>query len=612
MNHLMYSLCLLLIPLQLVHSQDMKTDSTKTYYIEPVVITGTQSSLSRKLVPSSVSVVSSTDLQSSGKITILDALGEEVPGLYVAQRGIMGYGINTPAGAISIRGLGGSPDTQVLVMIDGVPQFMGLMGHPLPDSYLSEDASRVEVIRGPASVLYGTNAMGGVINIITKKAETKGLGMTGGISYGSFDTQEYNAGIGYRKEKFDLLITGDHDQTDGHRAYSSFKTSNGYINTGYEISNALNVRIMGSANKFYSYDPGPASAPKINNWYDVFRGSFSVSLNDNLSDVDGSLKLFSNYGEHKIYDGFHSLDRNLGTVFYQNIHFFGGNTSTIGLDYQHYGGSATGSSINYGKHYIDELGVYVLLEQLLFEKLMLNAGGRLQHSSTYGTELVPEIGASWLVTSSTTLKASVAKGFRSPTIRELYLFPAPNPNLKPERLWNYEIGILQSFAEHVSLELTGFVAKGSNLILTQGVYPNLQLTNSGSFTHKGVEFAAHYSPHTDLRFDASYSFIEPEQQTYETPKHKLYIGADYSYKEVSVNLIFQHIAVLYGANGSQKRMPDYTLVSVRISYQVTGFANIYLSGDNLLNTSYQMVYDYPMPGRTFFLGLKLHFKGLES
>ena len=72
------------------------------------------------------------------------------------------------AGGISIRGIGGSPNTQMLVLIDGHPQFMGLMGHPLPDAYVASDVERVEVVRGPASILYGTNAMGGVINIITR------------------------------------------------------------------------------------------------------------------------------------------------------------------------------------------------------------------------------------------------------------------------------------------------------------------------------------------------------------------------------------------------------------------------------------------------------------
>ncbi len=217
MNQIRYSLLLLIACFSSAYSQSQKSDSAKTYYTEPMVVTGTQENLSRKYVPASISVVTSSDLQSSGKISLLDALSEEVPGLFVPQRGVIGYGIENPAGTISIRGLGGNPTTEVLVMIDGIPQFMGLYGHPLSDSYLSEDAARVEVIRGPGSMLYGTNAMGGVINIITKRAEQNGIELTGGASYGSFDTQEYNGGLGYNDGKFNILVSGDHDQTDGTR-----------------------------------------------------------------------------------------------------------------------------------------------------------------------------------------------------------------------------------------------------------------------------------------------------------------------------------------------------------------------------------------------------------
>ncbi|MGB9592002.1 MAG: TonB-dependent receptor plug domain-containing protein, partial [Candidatus Kryptoniota bacterium] len=418
--------------------------------------------MSKKFVPASISVVTAKELQSSGQISLLDALSQQVPDLFVAQRGVIGYGINTQAGTITMRGLGGSPNTQVLVMIDGVPQFMGLFGHPLPDSYLSEDAARVEVIRGPASVLYGTNAMGGVINIITKRNKDEGINVRGGASYGSFNTQEYNAGMGYRGGKLNILLSGDHDQTDGHRPNSSFNTNDGYLNGEYNINDNFKLQINGSINKFKTYDPGTIYKPLTDNWVDVMRSTNSISVNDRFSEVDGSLKLFYSYGDHKVYDGFHSNDRNLGAILYQNYRPFEGSVFTIGGDYQHYGGNAVNNikNVDFGKHYVDELGVYAMVEQLLMNQLMLNVGGRLEHSSVYGSEFVPQAGVAWAATPMTTVKASVSKGFRSPTIRELYLFPAPNPDLQPERVWNYEIGILQSMMGKIDLEATAFIAYG--------------------------------------------------------------------------------------------------------------------------------------------------------
>ena len=112
----------------------------------------------------------------------------------------MGYGVAAgAAGGMSIRGVGGAPTAGVLVLINGHPQYMGLMGHPLADSYQSLMTERVEVVRGPASMLYGSNAMGGVINIITKKQEVDGANGSAQVMYGSHNTLNIDAsGAGER------------------------------------------------------------------------------------------------------------------------------------------------------------------------------------------------------------------------------------------------------------------------------------------------------------------------------------------------------------------------------------------------------------------------------
>jgi outer membrane receptor for ferrienterochelin and colicin len=168
---------------------------------------------------------------------LLPILNGRVPGLFVTERGVTGFGVaQGSAGQISIRGIGGNPTTGVLILIDGHPQFMGIMGHPLSDSYVASDAERVEVIRGPASILYGTNAMGGVINIITKKQTQEGVHGNARLSYGSFNTQKYMASGGFKKEKFSAYISVNHDQTDGHRPNSDFKITNGYVKLGYNFN----------------------------------------------------------------------------------------------------------------------------------------------------------------------------------------------------------------------------------------------------------------------------------------------------------------------------------------------------------------------------------------
>lgn len=591
---------------------DEEPDSVKTFVADPVVVTGTQTSMALRFVPASVSTITSTQLEQTGKLSLLDVVSAEVPGVFVTQRGVIGFGINNPAGTITIRGVGGRPNTQVLVMIDGVPQFMGIFGHPFPDTYLSENAQRVEVIRGPASVLYGTNAMGGVVNIITKEQSAKGLNFSGTSSYGTFDTQEYSLGVGYRNGSFDILLSGGHDETAGHRAYSGYNVNNGYLNGAYKLSRDISLRMSANINGFRTYDPGPAASPKVDNWFEVMRSSGSVSLENQFGEFDGSLRLFYNYGDHDVFDGFHSIDRNLGAVCYENFRAMEGNVSTAGIDFQHYGGMAVNNvyHTDFGSHFMDEVGVYVLVQQLFMNRVMLNAGLRLQHNGVYGNELVPQAGIAWSLMHGSTLKMSVTKGFRSPTIRELYLFPGHNPDLQPERLWNYEIGLMQTFAGAARCEVTAFIAEGSNLILIEGAAPNLLLTNSGSFVHKGVELSGQYMPVEGVRMSGSYSYVDPGDQTYATPKHKFFLGCNYSRDRLDLNLTLQEVAELYGNDDYQNRLPNYTLMGVRVGYRFTEFAYAFVSGRNLLNTSYQTIYDYPMPGRVLTAGLRLKI-GLE-
>ena len=115
-------------------------------------------------------VGTAVEIDRGGARTVFDAVDQLVPGAFVTRRGIMGYGIATNGtGSVSIRGIGGSPNTGVLIVVDGRPDMQGLMGHPLPDFYSLSNAESVSVTEGPASVLYGSNAMGGAIEIVPSR-----------------------------------------------------------------------------------------------------------------------------------------------------------------------------------------------------------------------------------------------------------------------------------------------------------------------------------------------------------------------------------------------------------------------------------------------------------
>ena len=168
-----------LAPLGALHAALPDTTARlRVHPIDSVLIQGADSPA--RDLPGAAVVLGREQIVRGGRSSLLPALSEQVPGLFITGRGVMGFGVSGGAsGQMNLRGVGGGasggPTTGLLVLIDGQPQYMGLMGHPVADAYQSLLAERVEVTRGPASVLYGSNAMGGVVNIITRKPAQDGV-----------------------------------------------------------------------------------------------------------------------------------------------------------------------------------------------------------------------------------------------------------------------------------------------------------------------------------------------------------------------------------------------------------------------------------------------------
>ena len=132
---------------------------SRTQQLDEVVITGSNDAVGRNLMPYTVTNVDNKQIEASGRQQLLSALSGSVPGLFITERNILGFGLsNGGAGGIKIRGVGGSPTNAVLMMVDGQPQFAGIYSHHVADFYETEYVDHVEVLRGPGSVLYGSNA----------------------------------------------------------------------------------------------------------------------------------------------------------------------------------------------------------------------------------------------------------------------------------------------------------------------------------------------------------------------------------------------------------------------------------------------------------------------
>jgi len=591
-----------------IDSSDVK------YFFNPIVITATKVAGAQRDLVASVSLIDETKLRHTSTNTVLEAVKTYVPGVYVTEWGVMGYGATgDAAGKISIRGLGGGADTHVLILRNGRPDFMGLMGCTIADEFATNGVERIEVLRGPASFLYGTNATGGVINIVPKKMSENGFKTTIGGGYGSFNTQKFSATHSGKRGDFEYVLTAATRKTDGHRddANSKYKADHFTAHLGYTLGRNTTLELNGGLANIDVNDPGPETDPSTDHWFNMTRYGGDLTLTHNSRFGETNLKFHSNFGHHKFSkfseNGWRSHDRMLGIMAYQNINPFKGNTTTIGFDYKRYGGDAVDDATDFGEFFITEYAPYIHTQQLFLGRFIASAGLRIEHHELYGNETVPKAGLVAHATSSTTVRFSAAKGFRSPSIRELYFFPPQNAELQPERLWNYEVGLIQHVGQRLKLEGTLFRSEGSNLVRRSNPGFPFQWVNSGKFVHTGYELMLDWLPTEALELGASWSKLDLCNETLYAPGRKLTAHATVRLKPVTLSGDFIYIMDLYGADNRENPMEDYALFNLTLQTSVFKFIRVKAAVKNVLDTEYQAMVGYPMPGRHLMCDVSYYF-----
>lgn len=614
------ALCLLTA----VTSAAQEADSLRTYPIDEAVVTGTRNRTDVRHLSQTVSVVNRDKIEQTMQPSLLPVLNEQIPGLFTTARGIMGYGVSGgAAGGISLRGLSGG-SARMMVLIDGHPQYAGIFGHPVADAYQTLLADRVEVLRGPASVLYGSNAMGGVINIVTRQPEGDGFRGRFHTGYGSYNTLETEAGAMLRNGRFSANVSASYNRTDGHRENMGFSQYGGYAKLGYQFTDNWQLLADLDLTHFDASCPGPVSAPLIDADQSITRGMTSLSVRNDYGKTSGALSFFYNWGRHSIGDGhkadviiidpytFESYDDMMGVSLYQSAVLFEGNRTTIGADWFRYGGKAWNDyQMQPHKDLVDkhetELAAYFDFRQHIGSVLTLNAGLRADHHSRIGTEWVPQAGAAAHLPHHIEVKASVAKGFRYPILREMYMFPPQNPDLKPESSWNYELAISQKLlGGRLSYGVNLFHIDAKNIILT---LPNPSGAgklnqNSGELHNSGAEIQAAWRISRAWSVNANYSYLHMKEPVIAAPEHKAYAGASWTEGRWSVSTGLQYVAGLYTST-SPVQKEDFLLWNVRSSFKVCKWLDLWARGENLLAQKYEINAGYPMPGATVVAGFDI-------
>jgi iron complex outermembrane receptor protein len=624
---------------------------------EQIVVTASRREQSLQEVPVSISVLEASELQMRNAQTIDDAL-RYVPG------------VNITGGQVNIRGSSGysrGAGSRVLLLLDGVPFIAGDTGELVFESIPVGQIDRIEVVKGASSALYGSNALGGVINIITKQIpETPETdirsyaGLYNKPSYGSWgwsDKNRYYNGQSishaYKSGDLGVALFFSRQFDDGYRQNDYHRRYNVYVKTKEDLagSNSLtmNFGLLYQYGGQYLYWRNLDSAlipPSLQQTDDVRSIRYYVSalyngvLSDNALFTAKVLWYHNDWG----YETIHaigmtkSLSDEIGIEATTTLILDRMNTLTAGFT----GNFDMVNADLFGQHSGGGLAAYAQDEYKITDDLTLTAGVRFDFQSVGITkpsgQLNPKAALSYTPVSGTTLRASFGRGFRIPSVAEAFisgevsnLATLPNKNLQPERSSSYEIGVSQSIGGLGTADIAAFRSDFDNLI-EPGLYapagsnlPYIQWRNVTEARVQGIEASFRFGLFDGgLGCNIGYTYAYPEDvSTHEVlryrPRHLFYAnltgragiftaGGDFRFVSRVENIDIELVNLGIIPDGDQRQ--DILVTDVRAGADLA-FTGVPLSAtlqvNNLFQRNYVELTGNIMPPRTYVLVLEAKF-----
>ncbi len=578
--------------------------------VDEVVVTAERVHHPVRDVAASVSVVTAADLDRTLARTATAALAS-LPGVFVQKTGPFGRT------DIDIRGVGGR-GCQVQVLVDGRPEKMPIYGCVVTHALPLNNVERIEVVRGPLSVLYGSDAMAGVVNIVTRQAE-KPLELGALLDYGSFNTRHATLTAGTRRGGLRVLASVDKATSDGHLPNAQYNGNDASLRAGYDFSPGFQLDFTGKYFTGIKHEPKRSTDPDTfvaTGWNQYNRGGLDLTGTLGAETFGGFAKVYRTFGEHVFdpTDGWHSTDFTDGVTLHGHRRLGFGNLVQAGIEASLLSGTWIQSDTSAPTWTRQQAGVFAQDEQTL-GPVTANTGLRLEYDNIGGRALCPKVGAVGRIPTGTTVRANVNRGFRYAPLNYTSVFPPKNESLKPEVSWNYEVGLNQQILVGLDADVAAFILEGENLIETAvvpGRVPPFQFQNKGSFTFHGIEAALQFR-RGPWRSSMAYTLTDFGANTRARAGSKLNVAAGATVKKVDLDVTFQHVARYFAEDSSKSPIPAYCTVDFRAGYRLLSWLDLFASAENLLNQQYDTYADLPgtqtglyrMPGRALTVGLKL-------
>lgn len=562
-------------------------------------------------------LVEGSTLRNSARGSMLGALAQQSAGVYVTAGGVALHGIaNGASGGITIRGLGGSPNSQILVVEDGVPDYQGIFGHPIPDAYVPFLIDEVLIIKGGDSVLYGTNAMGGVLVIRNRWREQEGYELQNDAAYGSYQTLRERLAFLGRFGRWDVATAFQLLDTQGHRDGAAGRLGVGHLAARLRVTPNLHLSLRSKVVHLAGGDPGTVSHPYEDHWYDVWRSVSSLALGYRYKRLRLSATAYLNAGIHRLYDGFLSHDYVGGGIVEAGLKLHRTLRLLLGAAAEYVDGRvedrSTGETLPV--HPLTNLSFYNQLTWRPLRDLSFVAGTRELYSTTYGFELLYKAGARWNLYRGLFAHTRIVKNFRQPTIRELYLpYPTANPDLKPELSlsWDFTLGFVH---ERVEVSCTAYRSDAHNLIKYFGAWPSAEVVNIDELEVWGVSGRLSLPKLGPAYLTVTANWQHVGRYTRQNPEAKLNyeVGFRRTFGPhfIAGAVTGEWVHGLFMSNYGRDPIDDVFFMDLTLRYRYTSpsrkiTVEPYLLLRNFLDRRYAYIEGYIMPGLNLLVGLKL-------
>lgn len=594
--------------------------------LEDVVVTATKTEDPRGNVPGSVSVITKEEIKDANIESAGDAL-RWVAGARLKKGGFRGGDPNITT--VSLLGL---PAEYALVLVNGQRVFGGGSDSgSTPQSvdleqYPAEMIERIEVIKGAGSCLYGSQAVSGVINIITKSAPKK-PSLFVSASSGTHDTKIYKASHGLTIDKFGYFLSYTRRESDGIDPEThEFETDNLYANLSYDFTPSVKITLQPSYyrqdevyNKQKSETHGFNS---ILDWRPDESSKFKIRLSGNEYEQEKTRagSMGSPAQKHEQENNRYEAELSYTRPFFD--------INLITLGYQHFK-----EKYKY-PYYIDDqeqtMNSGFIQDEINFDPFTVTLAGRVDDYDRWGMSFCPRAGLTYRATDNLKFGASIGKSFKAPAFNELYYngwlmgstLMFGNPDLDPEEAIGYQAGAEYRYG-NIIIQYSLFRNDIKDMIEWETISEDYQGTGyrawharniSEAYT-QGIEFNIGMNFTGNLQGRLGYTFVDSEdEETGEdlsyTPEHDL--NAELNYKESRyiphINLRGEYVGKRYTTGSSRtpkEELDDYFLVHVKFSKIFFKRFNTFLSIDNIFDKKCEE--ESEMPGAEFLGGMSVNF-----